>query len=106
MINYEAIHLDPNNRKTNSFLDYIHPDFIEIGQSGKTFTQSDLKSNTLAIFEYDVVDFEWKSISKDARLCIYTLINHTKQSKSRRSSIWLWYEGDWKLYFHQGTPFS
>jgi hypothetical protein len=35
MIEYEYFHLDSENRKNGNFLEILHPDFEEFGQSGK-----------------------------------------------------------------------
>ena len=58
----------------------------------------ELDSNT-----YEIEDFVVDELSTQVKLCKYTLLDKTSNSKSVRSSIWVLYEKDWKLYFHQGT---
>lgn len=103
MIEYEYFHLDFENRKNGRFLEILHPDFEEFGQSGKKYKKEDfcnidLGSNIYEIKEFDVVD-----LSTQTKLCKYILLDKTSNSKSARSLIWVLHEKDWKLFFHQGT---
>jgi len=103
MIEYEYFHLDPKNRKNGDFLKILHPDFEEFGQSGKKFKKEDFFDIELDSNTYEIEDFVVDELSTQVKLCKYTLLDKTFNSKSVRSSIWVFYEKDWKLYFHQGT---
>ncbi|MCC3661182.1 hypothetical protein [Staphylococcus haemolyticus] len=106
MFNYEQVHLNSKHRLDKTYLYNLHPNFKEIGHSGNIITKNDLYFIELNTFDYEIIDFEYKSLSDNCRLSVYTLINYTTNRNSRRSSLWLWYDDDWKLYFHQGTPLN
>ena len=103
MIEYEYFHLDSENRKNGKFLEILHPDFEEFGQSGKKFKKEDFCNIDLDSNIYEIEDFVVADLSNQTRLCKYILLDKTSNSKSIRSSIWVFYEKDWKLFFHQGT---
>lgn len=103
MINYEKFHLSTENRKNGDYIKVLHPDFKEFGQSGRIFTLSDFKCSALDSSDYEIQSFKVLELSAANRLCTYTLVNHTNKMTSRRSSVWVLYEDDWKLIFHQGT---
>ena len=103
MIEYEYFHLDSENRKNGKFLKILHPEFEEFGQSGKKFKREDFCDIELDSNIYEIEDFVVVDLSAQTKLCKYTLLDKTTNSKSVRSSIWVFYENDWKLYFHQGT---
>ena len=42
MFNYEQVHLNSKHRLDKTYLDYLHPDFKEIGHSGNIITKNDL----------------------------------------------------------------
>lgn len=103
MIEYEQLHLKSENRTNNKILDILHPDFKEFGKSGKIYNMTDIKRAQLDIDDYKISNFEEYKLSEDCKLCTYTLINKTNKSITNRSSIWKYYDNDWKLLFHQGT---
>lgn len=103
MIEYEWLHLKKENRFNSKILDVLHPDFKEFGKSGKVYYKTDIKQEQLDKNEYKISDFEQYILSEDCILCTYTLINVTNSITTNRSSIWKYYEYDWKLLFHQGT---
>nr|WP_269668035.1 hypothetical protein [Staphylococcus gallinarum] len=95
--------MDSENRKNGNFLKILHPDFEEFGQSGEKFKREDFCDIELDSNIYEIEDFVVVDLSAQTKLCKYTLLDKTTNSKSVRSSIWVFYENDWKLYFHQGT---
>ncbi|WP_436881798.1 hypothetical protein [Staphylococcus gallinarum] len=103
MIEYEYFHLNSENRKNGKFLEILHPDFEEFGQSGKKFKKEDFCNIDLDSNIYEIEDFDVVDLSIQTKLCKYILLDKTSNSKSVRSSIWVFYEKDWKLFFHQGT---
>ena len=106
MIEYEYLHLNSENRKNGKFLEFLHPDFEEFGQSGKKFKKEDLLNIDLDSKIYEIEDFVVVDLSNQTRLCKYILLDKTSNSKSNRSSVWVFYEKDWKLFFHQGTKIN
>ena len=39
MFNYEQVHLNSKHRLDKTYLNYLHPDFKEIGHSGNIITK-------------------------------------------------------------------
>lgn len=103
MIEYEWLHLKSENRSNSKILNILHPDFKEFGKSGKVFYKTDIKQVQLDEDDYRISNFEEYTLSEDCILCTYTLVNTTNNTITNRSSIWKYYENDWKLLFHQGT---
>ncbi len=103
MIEYEWFHLKSENRSGNKVLDILHPNFKEFGKSGEVYYKADIDQIRLDNDDYKISDFEECSLSEDCILCTYTLFNTTNNTITNRSSIWKYYENDWKLLFHQGT---
>ncbi|WP_210133724.1 DUF4440 domain-containing protein [Staphylococcus sp. GDY8P131P] len=103
MIEYERFHLKSENRSKNKILDILHPNFKEFGKSGKVYYKTDIKQTQLDNDNYKISNFEEYILSEDCILCTYTLLNTTNNTLTNRSSIWKYYEDDWKLLFHQGT---
>lgn len=103
MIEYEWLHLKSENRSNNKILDILHPNFKEFGKSGKIYYKADIYPAQLDNDVYQISNFEEYKLSEDCILCTYTLLNTTNNTITNRSSIWKYYENDWKLLFHQGT---
>jgi len=84
--------------------------FTEIGRSGKIYEVSD----TLAIpdqpidAELPLSDFKVSIISESVAQVTYnSAVKYDgKTQYARRSSIWIFSNGSWKLRFHQGTPYD
>ncbi|KYD23101.1 hypothetical protein B4135_0630 [Caldibacillus debilis] len=47
-----------------------------------------------------IVRFEVQPLADDVVLAAYILIN---EEKTLRSSIWKFKDGEWRMFFHQGT---
>lgn len=103
MIEYEWFHLKSENRANSKILDILHPSFKEFGKSGVIYDKADINHSQLDNDIYKISDFEETTLSEGCILCTYTLFNTTNNTISNRSSIWKYYENDWKLIFHQGT---
>ena len=103
MIEYELFHLDADNRTSKNYLNRLHQNFIEIGQSGQLFTKADLAEKDLDGNDYVILDFHEHQLSDKSFLCMYTLWNKTGHTQSRRCSIWVYEDERWQLLFHQGT---
>lgn len=103
MIEYEKYHLDADNRRTGAYLEVLHHDFKEFGQSGGIITRKDLKQSILDSSTYEIEDFNVVELSMESKLCTYVLNNKTTGRVSNRSSVWVRYNDDWRLFFHQGT---
>lgn len=89
----------------------LHPEFREIGKSGRMFDLSEILSDIQvpnATSSYEIVDFQVESLSDGIVLATYVIpsstLDGTNPMSSRRSSIWQKEGGVWLLRFHQGTP--
>ena len=103
MIEYEKFHLDAENRKSGKYLEILHPDYEEHGQSGKKWKKEDYINIKLDASVYEIEQNECILLSDEARLSKYVLFNKSTQVRTNKSSIWVLYNGDWKMIFHQGT---
>ena len=101
----ECQHLKPENRMSQQELSKILAnDFFEIGSSGNRYSRSDYSADVpLEPDRFLISDFLLHPLSHDAVLTTYRTNNETRKMKSLRSSVWRFRDGEWKLYFHQGT---
>jgi hypothetical protein len=89
----------------------LHPDFLEVGKSGKTFdfnliieSMSKEKPTGSVVHSQD---YECISLAANTFLLLYksAVINSDGSigSYSKRSSVWVKDKSEWKLRYHQGT---
>lgn len=98
-------------KSSQKIKEIIANDFIEITSSGSEYYYKDgdifqeVNDNCELIWE--IMDYKVKRLSDDCILAIYKVIKHSESDErkkySLRSSIWKYYDGKWKLVFHQGT---
>lgn len=84
----------------------LHPDFAEIGQSGRFWTRGAMM---VALEEDPGEHVELELLSADRLSENTILLNYRSLAHSGsalRSSVWLLERGQWRLRFHQGTPES
>lgn len=82
----------------------LHPDFVEIGRSGRRFTRADILVDLVeeaprATPETD--DWDFRRLAPDTVLVTYRLTAGPRVS--RHSSIWTIVDGSAAMLFHQGT---
>lgn len=104
MIEYEKYHLNTENRMSGRYLDVLHCDYEEFGQSGKIYRKHDLPQSELDNSNFEIDNFTVIDLSDTSRLCKYHLHNITDGTSSIRSSVWVLCGEEWKMIFHQGTP--
>jgi hypothetical protein len=90
------------------FENMTHPDFWEIGASGRRYS----RDHVLAELErrhrhphedpWETIGFHCRQLAPDLYLLTYTLIQN-KIRKTRRSTLWQRTEVGWQIIFHQGT---
>ncbi|NMR31467.1 RNase H family protein [Crystallibacter degradans] len=82
----------------------LHPDFTEIGQSGRMWTRDDTISALQGDPEAEatVEVFAAERLGEDSVLLTYRSSSRT--GSALRSSLWLREGEQWRLRFHQGTP--
>ena len=98
--------LTPENRQDAAFLHRVlHPDFIEFGASGRTWTCESIIADLISTTpeaSIEVTAMTARRIDTDTILITY----HADRSglRSLRSSIWVQHHANWTMLFHQGTP--
>jgi hypothetical protein len=86
----------------------IHPDFWEIGASGRRYSReyvlAELQRRRQHPGEdiWQTSEFNCRKLAPNVYLLTYTLIQN-KIRKTRRSTLWQYTEVGWKILFHQGT---
>lgn len=83
-------------------------DFWEIGASGQRYSREYVLNVLEARLADPVDESDWESrdfhvreLAPDVYLLTYTL--RQGERLTRRSTLWLRADGDWKIAFHQGT---
>lgn len=87
----------------NSLLDLITPEFKEFCTSGRVFNANQLGNELLnsAARPATITYFYVTPLGENSALATYQIT--TSNSTSRHSSIWVRRNGQWQMYFHQGT---
>ena len=78
----------------------LHPDWQEVGRSGRLWTRDDLDE----LGPIDPLDFEVVSVDRigpDTILLLWR--TSTAERSTLRSTLWLRTGGQWQARFHQGT---
>lgn len=81
----------------------LHPQWIEVGQSGRVWTRAEMLASIAPLAErvgLEVVQAE--QIDVDTVLLVWRAVGHT--SDVLRSSLWVRTHGQWQQRYHQGTP--
>ena len=107
----ETTLLKPEVRSSREELEkLLADDFIEFGSSGSIYrkpnTLTNLSTSTDKVV-YEVSDFVAKELSENFVLNTFKTkqtINDIDVVVSLRSSIWKKTDGNWQMFFHQGTP--
>ena len=106
---------DPSVRRDKARLaELLHPEFIEFGRSGQSYTFSQmvehLEVEALAPPSLHAQDFVVRLLGETAALVTYKSAHVTAGGKlerhALRSSLWQRTERGWQMVFHQGTPTS
>ena len=97
--------LDPEVRSDYGQLAYLlHPDYSEIGASGRLWGREELIEELVDAPElqvrFELVDAA--AVGPDVIQIVYRTLG--VQGSALRSSLWQRSEGRWRLRFHQGTP--
>lgn len=102
--------LDPAVRADPEALDrWLDDDFTEIGQSGRFWTREEIFADLLATDQsaYDTAELSEPLVRELAPDCyLLTYVVQVGARRSRRSSIWRWRDGQWRMSFNQGTPLA
>ena len=83
------------------------PDFWEVGASGRRYSRDYVIETLVSRHKHPtygtwhIEDFQCRKIADECYLATYTLFQNDRES--RRSTIWRRCNGDWKIFYHQGT---
>ena len=86
----------------------LHPDFGEVGMSGRTYTREEILDMPPADLGVRLPhqDYRLELVDEDVALARY--VSHDTvdgvERGARRTSIWVNTNEGWRLRFHQGTP--
>lgn len=82
----------------------LHPDFTEIGSSGRIWTR-DAMMTSLEDNPGGPVELELLGADRlGEKTVLLTYRSHTREGSALRSSLWVLEGAQWRLRFHQGTP--
>lgn len=101
-------HREEFGRTRADFEKMMDQDFWELGASGNIYT----KDFILDVLEeryskpyeenWQTQDFKCQALGENVYLLTYILIQNDTRI-TRRSTIWKFEDGDWKIVYHQGT---
>ena len=107
--------LKPETRQSaEKISELLSDEFIEFCSSGNIYHYSkgdvfDKNVNSSEI-KWQIKEFTTKQLSNECILATYKVIRHSEfngnMKYSLRSSIWKYFNGKWKMIFHQGTLIS
>jgi ribonuclease HI len=80
----------------------LHPDWREIGASGRRWTRAEMLAEIGPIPETSLDVQDISRLGPDTILLVWRSL--TGGSSALRSSLWLRGPGGWQQVFHQGTP--
>ena len=83
----------------------IHPDFTEVGASGRRWTRSTIIDALVTGDDpptADAYDFNVVDLAVGVALVTYTTAS--TNALAHRCSIWVHDGSDWSVIYHQGTP--
>ena len=88
----------------------LSDNFTEFCSSGHIYHYNKgqaINEGNLQAIDWEIADFEINLLSNDCLLATYRLIKHSESNENKkyslRSSIWKYFDGKWKMIFHQGT---
>lgn len=82
----------------------LHPDFIEVGRSGRRWTRDEIVDALADEGERPpTLTDEWEFLELAPHLALATYVIRSANGDSRHSSIWALDRGQLQMRFHQGT---
>lgn len=81
-------------------------EFIEFGRSGRIHTRQEILSTPSQSIRavMPLQGFKITPVSQDVVMITYVSELHPDPLRANRSSLWMWRDERWQLFFHQGTP--
>lgn len=101
------LHQDRSRKRMEALL---HPDFMEFGRSGRTYTRDEILNEFATDATLPVVQsrhFAVTLLAEGVALLTYVSAHlnadGTSHRETLRSSVWMQTEMGWRMRFHQGT---
>ncbi|HWI31544.1 MAG TPA: nuclear transport factor 2 family protein [Microbacterium sp.] len=92
-------------RNSRRVYELLHPEFIEIGRSGRRWTRNEIVAALADETDRgDPTTDEWQFSALAPNLTLVTYLIRGAGGDSRHSSVWETTDGRLQLRFHQGTP--
>jgi hypothetical protein len=103
---------DPDTRRNRARLEaLLHPQFFEIGRSGRVHTRHDVLTQLPKERESAGIhahDFALQTLSEDVLLLTYRSAQASSsgalERHALRASVWKRSPNGWQIVFHQATP--
>jgi hypothetical protein len=107
-----ALHQHDVRINIDKLKELLHPEFVEIGYSGKTYDFNsiveNLRSESSPDYEVWSQDFSYNQYASDTVQVVYLSAQLGKNGDlsrhAKRTSIWVNESGRWQMKFHQATP--
>lgn len=107
-----ALHHPEIRTNREQLMRLLHPEFVEIGYSGRTYDFDTIINSLLdeepSAYTMWSQNFETTQLADDVFLLIYEqarIDEHGILSRhAKRSSVWTKNNDQWQIIFHQGTP--
>ena len=107
----ESLHQGETRRDPVRLEALLHPEFEEIGRSGRRFSRREILAELAPTDPFPAVvssDYALTALGDDVALLTYRSAHVGDAGRlyrhSLRSSIWVRTSGRWRVRFHQGTP--
>jgi len=107
----KLLNADTRNSK-EELKELLSDDFVEFGSSGRVWNKKDiiadlLNENSEGEYSLSTDDFKVTCLSSDVAIATYRCYRKKLSGDilrtTLRSSIWKLNDGNWQIYFHQGT---
>lgn len=106
LVGLELSLLRPEVRCNRASLDaLLHPDFVEIGASGRRWTRAEMIDHlalTANDSDVEITDMSAREIARGVVLITFT--TRSAHRRCLRTSVWVGAGRSWSIVHHQGTP--
>jgi hypothetical protein len=86
----------------------LHPEFSEVGRSGRTYTKSDILDAKAEDLEVELPHRGYRLDLIDEDVAIARYVSRERHEgielPAERTSVWVNTNEGWRLRLHQGTP--
>lgn len=110
ILQLESDLLKPEIRQSiDEISELLSDGFIEFCSSGYVwhYNKGESVDEEIQEINWQIKNFTVNQLSDNCVLATYKLIKHNELDENKkyslRSSIWKYYDGKWKMLFHQGT---